>query len=86
MVTYPLELLLAAELMQRISTIALTVCCSLVSVADAHPGHGTTDTGSFAHYISEPQHAAAVGMVAVLTTSSLLVWRNLRRRATRLTD
>ena len=68
--------------------IALASCCLLftVSIAWAHPGHGSTDTIRFAHYLLEPQHAATIAFLSVLTISSFLVWRGQRRKAAAFAD
>jgi hypothetical protein len=38
----------------------------------AHPGHGTTDGGSLAHYLAEPLHVAA--LVALVTVAAIGVY------------
>ncbi len=61
----------------------LNVLCCLFGLSAslwAHPGHGTTDSGSIAHQVAEPVHllplVAGLGVVALLWTASRL----LRRR------
>ncbi|MBX3159013.1 MAG: hypothetical protein KF773_23805 [Deltaproteobacteria bacterium] len=45
----------------RVSLAIAALISALPSVASAHPGHGTTESGTWAHYLGDPLHVAAVG-------------------------
>jgi putative copper export protein len=56
--------------------LVLLVCCT-PALAFAHPGHGTTDPGSWRHYLTEPVHVAVIASALAFVVSVVLY----RRRA-----
>lgn len=58
------------------SALAITLA---PAVALAHPGHGTTEPQSWAHYLTEPVHIAGVAAIAAIAI--LLERARSRRRA-----
>ncbi len=53
---------------------------TLVALAMLHPGHGTTDPSSWAHYLTEPIHVVALAGAVALAVTELALWRFARRR------
>lgn len=52
---------------------------AVASLALAHPGHGTTDPASWAHYLGEPLHVALLGGLALAAVALLRFgWRKAR--------
>jgi hypothetical protein len=41
--------------------LAIAAVQAVPAVASAHPGHGTTESGTWAHYLGEPLHVAVIG-------------------------
>lgn len=60
--------------------ILLCLLAGLVGPALAHPGHGLHghDGASLWHYLSEPDHVAALGLLLALVVG-LLVWLYKRK-------
>lgn len=50
----------------------------LPTTAFAHPGHGHTPAGTWAHYLTEPIHVAALAAATVVVVGSAVIWRRLR--------
>ncbi len=63
------------------ATSLLALACSLVPrAALAHPGHGTTDPGTWTHYLTEPVHVATLGAAAFVAIVGVISLRRARRR------
>jgi hypothetical protein len=45
----------------RISLALAAIYTALPSLASAHSDHGSTDSGTWNHYLSEPLHVAVMG-------------------------
>lgn len=62
-------------------TTALAAAATILvpTVALGHPGHGTTEPYSWAHYLTEPVHILAVGAIAAIAIG--LERARSRRRA-----
>ena len=61
---------------RSISTLALALA---PATALAHPGHGTTDPGSVAHYLLDPVHAMIFGVATCMAVFTAVGWRRRRR-------
>jgi hypothetical protein len=54
---------------------------ALAAVLALHPGHGTTDPNSWAHYLTEPVHVLALaGIAAISVVVFAIGWRGERVR------
>lgn len=69
--------------MSRAMGFASAVAAWLPSVAMAHPGHGTTEPASVAHYAFEPLHAVPAIVLLLSFGASALVVRRRRKSATK---
>lgn len=49
----------------------------------AHPGHGHGEGGSLLHFLSAPEHAWPLGLLAVAVIAGLFVIRRHRQRTRR---
>jgi len=66
-------------LQRRLLTLALVAW--LPSIASAHPGHGTTDPGSAAHYLLSFEHAVPIVAVCFIATLAAVGFAMARRRS-----
>jgi putative copper export protein len=58
---------------------ALLASLAVPTTALAHPGHGTTEPDSWAHYLTEPLHVAVIAAAVSLALGVGLAWRRSRR-------
>ncbi|MBX3437017.1 MAG: hypothetical protein KF861_05975 [Planctomycetaceae bacterium] len=60
----------------------VTIILGLAGTSQAHPGHGTTDPQTVAHYLTEPVHLAPLMAVVAVSAAaiSLLAARNRQTR------
>lgn len=58
----------------------------IAALLAAHPGHGTTDPGSWRHYLTEPVHYAVILAAGASVWGAVWGLRVLRRRRTRGTQ
>lgn len=67
----------------RFGTLAATSALTTIlwtTVAEAHPGHGSTEPESPVHYLVEPQHAWWI-FPALVVSVGIVAWTRSRRRA-----
>lgn len=66
--------------MKRATSLLAALVASSPIVAHAHPGHGTTDPDSWAHYLTEPVHVVTLVAALAAATGIGVAWRRARKR------
>lgn len=65
-------------------TLRLAALLTFVpTVALAHPGHGTTESESWAHYLTDPVHVALLGGAVLGVVVVGRVWRRATQHRSR---
>ena len=67
----------------RLAALLASLWAIAPATALAHPGHGHTDPDSWAHYLTEPVHVAAIAGIAALAVGLGVAWRRARRTTRR---
>ena len=67
----------------RSAAIAAITVLTITRVAEAHPGHGTSDGYALSHYLADPLHIG-IGAALVAAVVGVLFWVRRHSAAQRL--
>lgn len=67
-------------MIHRALRLVVLVSCLVPVPAFAHPGHGTTASDGWQHYLTEPLHVAITIALTAIVVGSLFGYRRRRTR------